>query len=80
VKGIELRKNQNQSGFPGARDSERQWHQLGHMQICNSPQKTQRNNFEEYMKDGNINTGVAIEMSGGREKWRKIIQFHHQHN
>ena len=24
----------NQSGFTGARDSEWQWHQLGHMQIC----------------------------------------------
>jgi len=26
-----------QSGFTGARDSEWQWHQLGHMQICTSP-------------------------------------------
>jgi len=24
----------NQSGFTGARDSEWQWHQLGHMQMC----------------------------------------------
>jgi len=24
----------NQSGFTGARDSEWQWHQLGHMQLC----------------------------------------------
>jgi len=24
--------------FTGARDSEWQWHQLGHMQICTSPQ------------------------------------------
>ena len=30
--------NQNQSGFPGARDSEWQWDQLGHMQICTSLQ------------------------------------------
>ena len=31
----------NQSGFTGSRDSEWQWHQLGHMQICTSPrQKT----------------------------------------
>jgi len=29
---------QNQSGFTEARDSEWQWHQLGHMQICISPQ------------------------------------------
>jgi len=28
----------NQSGLTGARDSEWQWHQLGHMQICTSPQ------------------------------------------
>jgi len=28
----------NQSGFTGARDSEWQWHQLGHMQICVLPQ------------------------------------------
>jgi len=28
----------NQSGFTGARDSERQWHQLGDMQICTSLQ------------------------------------------
>jgi len=28
----------NQSGFTGARDSEWQWHQLGRMQICTSPQ------------------------------------------
>jgi len=27
-----------QSGFTGARDSEWQWHQLGHMEICTSPQ------------------------------------------
>jgi len=25
---------ENQSGFTGARDSEWQWHHLGHMQIC----------------------------------------------
>jgi len=25
---------QNQSGFTGARDSEWQWHQMSHMQIC----------------------------------------------
>ena len=29
---------QNQFGFSQARDSEWQWHQLGHMQICTSPQ------------------------------------------
>jgi len=29
----------NQSGFTGARDSEWQWHQLGHMQICISPRQ-----------------------------------------
>jgi len=28
----------NQSGFTGARDSEWQWHQLGHMQICSVTQ------------------------------------------
>ena len=28
----------NQSGFTGAKDSKWQWHQLGHMQICISPQ------------------------------------------
>jgi len=27
-------KGKNQSGFTGARDSEWQWHQLGHLQIC----------------------------------------------
>jgi len=27
----------NHSGFTGARDSEWQWHQLGHMQTCISP-------------------------------------------
>jgi len=31
----------NQSGFTGARDSEWQWHQLGHMQICTSLQSRQ---------------------------------------
>jgi len=31
---------QNQSGFTGARDSEWQWHLLGHMQICTSSQIT----------------------------------------
>ena len=30
-------RKENQSGFTGARDSEWQWHQLGHMQICTSP-------------------------------------------
>jgi len=29
---------QNQSGSTEARDSDWQWHQLGHMQICTSPQ------------------------------------------
>jgi len=28
----------NQSGFTEARDSEWQWHQMGHMQICALPQ------------------------------------------
>jgi len=28
---------QNQSGFTGARDSEWQWHQMGHMQISIPP-------------------------------------------
>jgi len=32
------RQNQNQAGFPGARDSEWQWDQLGHMEICISLQ------------------------------------------
>jgi len=32
------RESKNQSVFSGARDSEWQWHQLGHMQICTSPQ------------------------------------------
>ena len=31
----------NQSGFTGARGSEWLWHQLGHMQICTSPQPHQ---------------------------------------
>jgi len=31
-------KTKNQSGFTGARSSEWQWHLLGHMQICTSPQ------------------------------------------
>jgi len=35
---VRERYNQNQSEFPGAIDSERQWHQLGYMQICTSPQ------------------------------------------
>jgi len=35
---VPKRSNQNQSGFPGARDSEWQWYQLGHMQICTSSQ------------------------------------------
>jgi len=35
---IPERQIQNQSGFPGAKDSEWQWDQLGHMQICTSPQ------------------------------------------
>jgi len=29
-----VRDYQDQSGFTGARDSELQWHRLGHMQIC----------------------------------------------
>jgi len=31
-------KKENQSGFTGARESEWQWHQMGDMQICTSPQ------------------------------------------
>jgi len=31
-------RKENQSGFTGARDSEWQWHLLGRMQICTSPQ------------------------------------------
>jgi len=34
------RKEKNQSGFTGARDSDWHWHLLGHMQICTSPQIT----------------------------------------
>jgi len=35
-------KKVNQSGFTGERDSEWQWHQLGHMQIGTSPETTTR--------------------------------------
>jgi len=31
-------KGQTNLDFTGARDSEWQWHQLGHMQVCNSLQ------------------------------------------
>jgi len=34
-------RKENKSGFTGARDSEWQWHQLGHMQICTLPQPCQ---------------------------------------
>jgi len=34
----QYQKGKNQSGFTGARDSEWQWHKLGHMQICTWPQ------------------------------------------
>jgi len=33
-------KGKNQSGFTETRDSEWQWHLLGHMQVCNSSQIT----------------------------------------
>jgi len=33
-----LPERQNQSDFTEARDSEWQWHQLGHMQVCTSLQ------------------------------------------
>jgi len=36
--GEPVPERQNQSGFTGARDSEWQWHQLGYMEICTSPQ------------------------------------------
>jgi len=36
--GEPVSERQNQLGFTGARDSEWQWHELGHMQICTSPQ------------------------------------------
>jgi len=35
--GERIPERSNQSGFTGARDSEWQWHQLGHMQISTSP-------------------------------------------
>jgi len=38
LSGYQKDKNQKQSGFPGARDSELQLDQLGYMQICTSPQ------------------------------------------
>jgi len=31
-------KGKTNQGFTGARDSEWQWHQLGHMQVCTSRQ------------------------------------------
>ena len=31
-------KGETNMDFTGARDSERQWHQLGHMQVCTSLQ------------------------------------------
>jgi len=34
----QYQKGKNQSGFTEARDSEWQWHQLGHMQVCTSLQ------------------------------------------
>jgi len=38
LSGMWVSQYQNQSGFTEARDCEWQWHQLGHMQICTSPQ------------------------------------------
>jgi len=38
-KGKTRNVNQSGSGFTGARESEWQWHQLGHMQICTLPQR-----------------------------------------
>jgi len=35
---VTVTERQNQSGFTGARESEWQWHQLNHMQICTSPE------------------------------------------
>jgi len=35
---VPVPEREKQSGFTGARDSEWQWHQLGYMQICTSPQ------------------------------------------
>jgi len=37
-KGKTRKVNPISSGFTGGRNSEWQWHQLGHMQICTSPQ------------------------------------------
>ena len=36
------RKVKNNLDFTGARDSEWQWHQLGHMQVCTSLQSPDR--------------------------------------
>ena len=35
--GEPVPESENQSGLPGASDSQWQWHQLGHMQISSSP-------------------------------------------
>jgi len=34
----QYQKSKTNLDFTGARDSQWQWHQLGHMQVCNSPQ------------------------------------------
>jgi len=35
---IRYQKSETDLGFTEAKDSERQWHQLGHMQVCTSLQ------------------------------------------
>jgi len=52
-------KGKSNLDFIGARDSERQWHQLGHMQVCTSLQT-----------DNHVSTPPLSFLQAGCPSWR----------
>ena len=48
------RVSQYQKGFTGARDSEWQWHQLGHVQICTCPSQITTLAFHDSISTGRM--------------------------
>ena len=64
--------------FTEARDSEWQWHQLGHMQVCTSLQTDNHTStppLNKWMDNIKTWTGLSVEqsitMTENRDKWRK---------
>jgi len=71
----------NQSGFTGARNSEWQWHQLGHMQICTSPHTDNHASIPplSFLQAGCPSCHPANSVKALKVAWTNYHHHHHHH-